>query len=77
VGQELIATPREALRNGRGNATTADFIVLAQRDSHRNLRGVLERWLYTPGPVVTAQAAAAARQPAAAQALAARGHRRR
>jgi aminopeptidase N len=60
-----------------GNATTADFIALAQRDSHRNLHGFFEKWLYTPGPVVTAQAAPAARQPAAAQALAARGHRRR
>ena len=55
------------------NATTADFIALAQRDSHRNLRTFFEKWLYTPGPVVTATAAP---QPAAAQALAARGHRR-
>ena len=40
-----------------GNATTADFIALAQRDSHRNLRGFFEMWLFTPGPVVTAPTA--------------------
>jgi aminopeptidase N len=56
-----------------GNATTADFIALAQRDSHRNLRAFFEKWLYTPGQVEQATAAA---QPAVAQALAARGHRR-
>jgi hypothetical protein len=60
-----------------GNATTADFIALAQGDSHRSLRAFFEQWLYTPGPVVTAQAAPPARPLAAAQALAARGHRRR
>jgi aminopeptidase N len=57
-----------------GNATTADFIALAQRDSHRNLRAFFEKWLYTPGQV---EQATAAPQPAATQALAARGHRHR
>ena len=57
-----------------GNATTADFIALAQRDSHRNLRAFFEKWLYTPGQV---EQATAAPQPAAAQALAARVHRHR
>jgi aminopeptidase N len=47
------------------NVTTADFIALAQRDSHRDLRGFFDKWLFTPGPVVTAPAAAAAPQPAA------------
>ena len=46
-----------------GNATTADFIALAQRDSRRDLRGFFQKWLFTPGPVVTAPAAAP--QPAA------------
>ena len=31
-----------------GNATTADFIALAERDSHRNLRGFFQKWLFTP-----------------------------
>jgi aminopeptidase N len=57
------------------NATTADFIALAQRDSRRDLRGFFQKWLYTPGPVVTAPAATAARQPAVAQLAA--GQRRR
>lgn len=56
------------------NATTADFTALAQRDSRRNLRAFFEKWLYTPGQV---ERATAAPQPAAVQALAQRGHRRR
>jgi aminopeptidase N len=59
-----------------GNASTADFIALAQRDAHRDLRRFFEKWLFTRGPVVTAPAAAVAPQPAVAQ-LAARQHRRR
>ena len=59
-----------------GNATTADFIALAQRDSHRNLHGFFQKWLFTPGQVETAPAGSAARQPAVAQ-LAAAEHRRR
>ena len=47
-----------------GNVTTAEFIALAERDSHRNLHGFFEKWLFTPGPVVTAPVASAARQPA-------------
>jgi aminopeptidase N len=56
-----------------GNATTADFIALAERDSHRDLRAFFHLWLDTPGRVGTADPAAA-RQPAA---LAAPAHRRR
>ncbi|MGZ6644305.1 MAG: M1 family metallopeptidase [Solirubrobacteraceae bacterium] len=56
------------------NATTPDFIALAQRDSHRDLHRFFAKWLYTPGQV---ERATAAPQPAAAQALAAGGHRRR
>jgi aminopeptidase N len=56
------------------NVSTADFIALAQRDSHRDLRAFFRTWLYTPGPVVTAPATAAP-QPAAR--LAARSQRRR
>jgi aminopeptidase N len=59
-----------------GNATTRDFIALAQRDSHRDLRAFFQKWLFTPGPVVTAPAANAAPRPAVAQ-LAAQGQRRR
>jgi hypothetical protein len=60
-----------------GNATTADFIALAQRDSHRNLHGFFEKWLFTPGRVVPVPTAATAqRQPGAAP-LADRPHRRR
>jgi aminopeptidase N len=58
-----------------GNATTGDFIALAQRDSHRDLRAFFQKWLFTPGPVVAAPAASAP-QPAVAQ-LAAQGQRRR
>ena len=57
-----------------GNATTADLIALAERDSHRNLRGFFRLWLDKPGRVGTADPAAA-RQPAAT--LAAPQHRRR
>jgi aminopeptidase N len=56
------------------NVSTADFIALAQRDSHRDLRAFFRTWLYTPGPVVTAPATAAP-QPAAR--LGARSQRRR
>ena len=56
-----------------GNATTADFIALAEHDSHRNLRGFFRLWLDKPGRVGTADPAAA--QPAAT--LAAPAHRRR
>jgi aminopeptidase N len=56
-----------------GNATTADFIALAQRDSRRDLSRFFQKWLFTPGPVVAA--ATGARQPAGA--LAARPHHRR
>ena len=56
-----------------GNATTADFIALAEHDSHHNLRGFFRRWLNKPGRVGTADPAAA--QPAAT--LAAPAHRRR
>ena len=58
-----------------GNATTAEFIALAERDSHRNLRGFFQTWLFTPGSPLPAPTAAAARQPAAAPA--AQPHRRR
>ena len=58
-----------------GNATTAEFIALAERDSGRDLRGFFQKWLFTPGPVVAAPVGAAARQPAGA--LAARPHHRR
>jgi aminopeptidase N len=58
------------------NATTADFIALAQRDSHRDLRGFFQKWLYTPGQVVRPPALTAAREPSVA-ALAAQPHRRR
>ena len=57
-----------------GNATTADFIALAEHDSHRNLRGFFRLWLDKPGRVGTADPAAA-RPPAAT--LAAPEHRRR
>jgi len=57
------------------NATTAEFIALAERDSGRDLRGFFQKWLFTPGPVVAAPVGAAARQPAGA--LAARPHHRR
>ena len=55
-----------------GNATTADFIALAERDSHRNLRGFFQLWLDKPGRVGTPNPAAAP-QPAAT--LAAPQHR--
>ena len=42
-----------------GNATTAEFIALAERDSHRNLRGFFCLWLFKPGRVGTANPAAA------------------
>jgi hypothetical protein len=59
-----------------GNATTADFTALAQRDARRDLRRFFQKWLFTSGPVVTAAAASAAPQPAVAQ-LAAQRQRRR
>jgi aminopeptidase N len=55
-----------------GNATTADFIALAERDSHRNLGRFFYIWLYRDGRVGTADPSAAQR-PAA---LASRHHRR-
>jgi aminopeptidase N len=60
-----------------GNATTADFRALAERDSHRSLRGFFDKWLLQPGPVDTTSAATAARQPAAVAPLAGRTHKRR
>jgi aminopeptidase N len=57
-----------------GNATTADFIALAERDSHRDLGRFFRLWLDKPGRIGTANPAAAS-QPAAA--LAAPQHRRR
>ena len=57
-----------------GNATTAEFIALAERDSHRNLNGFFRLWLFKPGRVGTPNPAAAP-QPAAT--LAAPQHRRR
>jgi aminopeptidase N len=38
------------------NATTADFISLAERDSHRDLDGFFRLWLFTPGRVGAAPA---------------------
>ena len=43
-----------------GNATTAEFIALAERDSHRNLGRFFYLWLYKPGRVGTADPAARA-----------------
>ena len=40
-----------------GNVDTADFIALAERDSHRNLHRFFDLWLFTPGQEVTASAA--------------------
>ena len=48
-----------------GNATTADFIALAERDAHRSLRGFFKTWLFTPGPVATADAGASRPRAAA------------
>jgi aminopeptidase N len=49
-----------------GNATTADFIALAERDSHRNLGRFFYTWLFKPGRVGVAPAAATtALRPAA------------
>src|SRR5205085_1497706 len=58
-----------------GNATTGDFVALAQRDSHRDLRVFFQTWLFTPGPVA-APAASAATQPAVAQLTGQRQRRR-
>ena len=63
-----------AAQHRYGNATTAEFIALAERDSHRNLDRFFHLWLDKPGRVGTADPAAA-RQPAAT--LAAPAHRRR
>ena len=41
------------------NATTADFIALAERDSHRNLSGFFRLWLDKPGRVGTPNPVAA------------------
>jgi aminopeptidase N len=50
-----------------GNVTTAEFIALAQRDSHRDLGRFFYIWLFREGRVGTADpsAAAPARRPAA------------
>ena len=57
--RDLLPHPARLVRPAPyGNATTADFIALAQRDSHRNLRAFFQMWLYTPGPVETAPTAA-------------------
>jgi aminopeptidase N len=58
-----------------GNATTPEFIALAERDSQRNLRALFRTWLDTPGQVPGA--ASEPCPPAAPQTLAAPGHRRR
>jgi aminopeptidase N len=56
-----------------GNVTTAQFIDLAERDSHRNLGRFFYIWLYRDGRVGTADPSATQR-PAA---LASRPHHRR
>ena len=56
-----------------GNATTGDFMALADQDSHRNPRAFFDKWLFTPGPVVTA---ASTRGAAAGGSTAARLNRR-
>jgi aminopeptidase N len=38
-----------AAQHRYGNATTAQFIALAERVSHRDLDGLFRAWLYTPG----------------------------
>jgi aminopeptidase N len=38
-----------ATQHRYGNATTAQFIALAERVSHRNLDGLFDAWLFTPG----------------------------
>ncbi|HEY6749665.1 MAG TPA: M1 family metallopeptidase [Mycobacteriales bacterium] len=38
-----------ASRHRYGNATTAQFIALAERVSHRDLDGLFDAWLYTAG----------------------------
>lgn len=38
-----------AAQHRYGNATTAQFIALAERVSHQNLESLFRAWLYTPG----------------------------
>jgi aminopeptidase N len=59
-----------------GNVTTAQFIALAQRESHRDLRAFFQAWLYgTAKPPAPPGTSAPAR--AQLQSLAARPHGRR
>jgi aminopeptidase N len=59
-----------------GNVTTAQFIDLAERDSHRNLGRFFYIWLYRDGRVGTADPSAAQRPAAGVAPLASRHHRR-
>jgi aminopeptidase N len=38
-----------AAQHRYGNATTAQFIALSERVSHKNLDGLFDAWLFTPG----------------------------
>jgi aminopeptidase N len=60
-----------------GNATTADFMALAERDSHRDLGRFFRLWLFKPGRVGTPNPAAAPQPAAAVAPLASHEHRRR
>ena len=56
---------RWVAEHGGGNGTTAQFIALAERISHRQLDDLFQTWLYTAGKPAVAAVASARRAAAA------------